>query len=50
MAAGADTNAANGRGFTPLHFAAQGGSVESARRLLVHGARVDAADAYGESP
>jgi ankyrin repeat protein len=37
-------------GFTPLHLAAQEGSVEAARILLDHGAVVDAVNNFGNTP
>lgn len=41
---GADVNAANYRGVTPLHVAAEGGHANLVVELLAHGARVDAFD------
>lgn len=49
LAAGADSNARNLRGFTPLMITAGGGQVELAGLLLQYGARVDAVDEEGNS-
>ncbi|MDJ0362575.1 hypothetical protein [Rhodococcus sp. H29-C3] len=46
LAAGADANAADNPGFTPLHFAPS----RAQWRQLAHGARVDTEYAYGNSP
>jgi ankyrin repeat protein len=50
IAAGADVSLADGRGMTPLHFAAQQSQVEAARALLDAGAVVDATDEHGNTP
>jgi len=47
---GADVNAADEQGMTPLHFAVQRDCVEVVGLLLDAGARVDAADVRGETP
>jgi ankyrin repeat protein len=47
---GADVNAADDQGLTPLHFAVQRDSVEVVRLLLDAGAEVNATDANGETP
>lgn len=47
---GADPNAADRQGFTPLHFAAQQWSIEAAQILLERGADVDPVNTYGNSP
>ena len=47
---GADPNAANKTGFTPLHEAARLGSPKVAELLLLAGARVDARDDSGKRP
>ncbi len=47
---GANPNAADAQGFTPLHFAAQQGALAAARLLLDGGANVDAANAHGNTP
>ena len=38
------------RGFTPLHFAAHQGSAQVARLLRDHGAEVDPANMFGNTP
>jgi uncharacterized protein len=50
LAAGDDPNLGDRRGFTPLHLAAQEGSVETARMLLDHGAEVDPVNIFGNTP
>jgi ankyrin repeat protein len=50
LEAGDDPNLGDRQGFTPLHFAAQEGSVDVARFLLDWGARVDPLNKYGNSP
>ena len=40
---GADVNAADAMGWTPLHLAAQKGSLPTVKQLVTHGALVDAA-------
>ena len=48
---GADANAADHDGWTPLHWACQNGHGDVARLLLVdHGADANAADNTGETP
>jgi hypothetical protein len=47
---GADVNAGEGTGDTPLHQAARRGSVETVDLLLQHGANVDALNAGGLTP
>jgi ankyrin repeat protein len=47
---GADVNAAQGDGATPLHWAAYKIDVELVRVLLAHGAKPDAVNRYGASP
>jgi ankyrin repeat protein len=47
---GANPNAANVTGFTPLHEAARLGSTKIAELLILAGARVDAKDSLGKRP
>lgn len=47
---GADPNAVDAKGNTPLHRAAGVGNSRTARTLLDHGARVDAANHQGATP
>jgi ankyrin repeat protein len=47
---GSDANLSDKRGHTPLHFAAQQGSLDAARLLLARGAEVDRKDAAGITP
>jgi uncharacterized protein len=47
---GADVNAAQGDGTTPLHWAAYKLDTELVRVLLEHGAKPDAKNLYGASP
>jgi ankyrin repeat protein len=47
---GADPNAKDRLGFTPLHLAAQEWAVDAAKFLLDHGAEVDAINIYGNTP
>jgi hypothetical protein len=49
-AAGADVNAADVDGETPLHAAVRAGSAETAAALLAAGARIDAAALYEVTP
>ncbi|HEX6999369.1 MAG TPA: ankyrin repeat domain-containing protein [Gammaproteobacteria bacterium] len=48
--AGADVNAAQGDGTTPLHWAVYRIDPELTAELLAHGARADAINIYGSSP
>ena len=48
--AGADVNAADNEGETPLHWAAWNGHVEAIKVLLNAGANPNAADKYGHTP
>jgi len=50
IAAGADVNAANSRGLTPLHYAARGGNDAAVELLALHGARIDVKDRIGRTP
>jgi ankyrin repeat protein len=50
IAAGADVNAPDSNGFTPLHFAAQEYALSVADALLHAGAVVDAQDVHGNTP
>jgi ankyrin repeat protein len=50
LAHGADVNAANLTGFTPLHHAAENGSVEAARALLEAGADPRAPNYLEQTP
>lgn len=50
LAAGADANAANDIGMTPLHYAAMHGRTAAAAVLLDHGADVNSADHAGWTP
>jgi ankyrin repeat protein len=47
---GADLNAHDDNGWSPLHFAAQAGSVAIADLLLRAGAHVNASDSNGNTP
>ena len=47
---GADVDARNQDGYTPLHWAAMDGHVETAALLLDRGADVDARDERGATP
>src|SRR5271166_5870285 len=50
IAAGADVNAAQGDGTTPLHWAVYKLDAGLARALLEHGAKPDAMNKYGSTP
>ncbi len=50
IAAGADVNGTDRRGWTPLHYAAYGGSKEIAELLIGKGADVNTKDAAGMTP
>lgn len=50
VAKGANVNARNGRGATPLQLAVSMGFAEGVESLLAKGARVDEANAAGETP
>ena len=50
LAAGADVNAKNSVGFTPLHYAAHGGQKEIAELLIAAEADVNAKDDDGTTP
>jgi ankyrin repeat protein len=47
---GADVNAAQSNGTTPLHWAAYKGDEELVAALIENGAKADVANAYGSSP
>ena len=49
LAKGADLNAADRHGVTPLMAAAAVGSVDAMQRLLDHGAKVDARNEFGST-
>src|SRR6201993_2970426 len=50
IAAGADVNAAQGDGTTPLHWAVYKIDADLARALLEHGAKPDVINNYGSRP
>jgi len=50
IAAGADVNAAQGDGTTPLHWAVYKIDADLTRALLAHGAKPDVINNYGSSP
>ena len=47
---GADVNAKNPKGETPLHYTAWNNAVEFAKLLIDHGADINARDVNGETP
>ncbi len=47
---GADVNAAQQAGFTPLHEAAQSGNLQAAILLLSHGAKINVKADNGKTP
>lgn len=50
LGAGADVGAADRSGWTPLHFAAYGGKLETVKYLVEEGAVVNARDNRGRTP
>lgn len=48
--AGADVNAADKKGLTPLHFASEGAQPEAVEALVAAGADIDKQDKFGNSP
>jgi ankyrin repeat protein len=50
IASGADVNAKDSEGWTPLHWAANYGHVDIARYLIAQGAEVNAKDGQGRTP
>ena len=50
IAAGADVNAQNERGYPPLHWAASRGHTETVRALIELRAEVNARDEHGSTP
>src|SRR4030081_723060 len=50
IAAGADVNAAQGDGTTPLHWAVYKVDADLARTLLARGAKPDVISSYGSRP
>jgi ankyrin repeat protein len=48
--AGADVNASDPEGWTPLHFAAQAHLPRTIEYLLEHGAEADPLDSHGNTP
>ncbi len=50
IASGADVNARDDQGYTPLHLAAAADSAEVVRLLLDSGAEIDAVNNKGETP
>jgi len=48
--AGANINAANRTGFTPLHHAGEAGSKEAATLLITNGANLTLRNKYGQTP
>lgn len=47
---GADVNTRDGRTYTPLHWAAEGGKADAVSLLMTSGARVSDANCYGYTP
>jgi ankyrin repeat protein len=47
---GADVNAVNSRGMTPMHYAARTGNDRAIQLLAEHGANLDAKDRLGRTP
>ena len=50
IASGADVNAAQGDGTTPLHWAVYKIDADLTRALLARGAKADVINSYGSSP
>ena len=50
LTAGDDPHLGDRMGFTPLHLAAQEGSLEAARMLLDRGAALDQVNSFGNTP
>lgn len=47
---GANANARNGKGETPLHMACCQGHLDVAQNLILHGAEIEAGDKHGRTP